>query len=113
TITENKKVLLDYFAAKARLLGSERLAWYDQSAPLPKIPGTGVEAKVAYRQACDWIIESFRGFSHELGDFADHALRQGWIEAENRSGKRQGGFCTGFFGAKESRIFMTYTDSAD
>ncbi|MCI0704764.1 MAG: M3 family metallopeptidase, partial [Planctomycetia bacterium] len=35
------------------------------------------------------------------------------IEAENRPGKRQGGFCTSFPTAKQSRIFMTYTDSAD
>ncbi len=113
TITASKPVLLDYFAAKAKLLGQEQLAWYDQSAPLPTIPGAAASPKIPYDQACRWIIDAFAGFSSELGDFARMSLEQGWIEAEDRSGKRQGGFCTGFFAAQQSRIFMTYTNSAD
>ncbi|OYW13183.1 MAG: oligoendopeptidase F, partial [Planctomycetales bacterium 12-60-4] len=35
TITRSKRVLLDYFSCKAKLLGLERLSWFDQSAPLP------------------------------------------------------------------------------
>jgi len=48
-----------------------------------------------------------------LGSFARRALEGGWIEAENRPGKRQGGFCTTFPTARESRIFLTFTDTAD
>ncbi len=113
TITRSKHVLLDYLACKAKLLGQERLSWYDQSAPLPSIPGAAVDDKISYDQACEWIIDAFHDFSGELGDFARMSLTEHWIEAENRSGKRQGGFCTGFFAAKQSRIFMTYTESAD
>src|SRR5207237_9943615 len=36
-----------------------------------------------------------------------------WVEAENRSGKRQGAFCTGFPTKGESRVFMTFTDTHD
>jgi oligoendopeptidase F len=35
------------------------------------------------------------------------------VEVENRAGKRQGGFCTSFPTARESRIFMTFTNSSD
>jgi oligoendopeptidase F len=113
TITRNKPVLLDYLRCKAKLLGLERLSWFDQSAPLPAIPGTMVDDHIPYDQACSWIIEAFSQFSGELGDFARMSLTENWVEAENRSGKRQGGFCTGLFAAKQSRIFMTYTNSAD
>ena len=41
------------------------------------------------------------------------ALKEKWVEAENRSGKQQGGFCTTLPTARQSRIFMTYTNSAD
>src|SRR5207302_6079253 len=41
------------------------------------------------------------------------ALTQRWIEAENRSGKRQGAFCTGFATKKQSRVFMTFTNTHD
>lgn len=113
TITQSKGVLLEYFRCKARLLGLSQLSWFDQSAPLPRIPGQTTDDKIPYDQACQWIIESFDEFSPELGDFARLSLQERWVEAEDRSGKRQGGFCTGFFGAKQSRIFMTYTESAD
>ncbi|MBC8113537.1 MAG: oligoendopeptidase F, partial [Candidatus Saccharimonas sp.] len=37
TINAGKGVLKDYFAAKARLIGVDRLAWYDMAAPLPSL----------------------------------------------------------------------------
>ena len=113
TITERKPILKEYLAKKAHLLGMGRLAWFDQAAPMPTIPGSTIEDDISYDQACQWIIEAFEKFSPELGRFAQNALENHWIEAENRSGKRQGGFCTSFPTAKQSRIFMTYTNSAD
>jgi oligoendopeptidase F len=59
------------------------------------------------------VIRTFSSFSPDLGDFARHALSGGWVEAENRSGKRQGAFCTGFAAKKQSRVFMTYTNTHD
>src|SRR5690606_22900684 len=54
-----------------------------------------------------------QAFAPDFGEFARAALAGRWVEVEDRSGKRQGGFCTGFPGAKQSRIFMTYTNSPD
>uniref|UniRef100_A0A7C4LLR3 Oligoendopeptidase F n=1 Tax=Schlesneria paludicola TaxID=360056 RepID=A0A7C4LLR3_9PLAN len=108
-----KSMLLPYLTTKARLLGLPRLSWYDLSAPLPGIPGAARDDDIPYDRACQWILEAFSAFSAELGAFARQALSQRWVEAENRPGKRQGGFCTGFPTPKQSRIFMTYTNSAD
>lgn len=113
TISAQKGILKEYLARKARLMNLERLAWYDQWAPLPQMPGTENSDDISYDQACEMIIDSFQAFSPDLGDFARMALTERWVEAENRSGKQQGGFCTGFPLAKQSRIFMTYTNSAD
>lgn len=113
TITAFKPVLKDYLDCKSRWLGLEKLNWYDLAAPLPSIPGTVVDDNISYDQACDWIIDAFQQFSPELGDFAKMSLTEKWVEAENRSGKRQGGFCTSLPTPKVSRIFMTYTNSAD
>lgn len=113
TITAFKPILKEYLDCKARWLGQEKLAWYDLAAPLPSIPGTVVDDNISYDQACDWIIDAFQQFSPELGDFAKMSLTEKWVEAENRSGKRQGGFCTSLPTPKVSRIFMTYTNSAD
>lgn len=40
---------------------------------------------------------------------AETAFEHNWIEAEDRSGKRPGGFCTSFPISGLSRIFMTYS----
>lgn len=110
TIVDRKSVLTKYLDTKARLLGLERLAWYDVLAPLPtRRPG----ARLEYHEACDIVVRTFSAFSPELSAFAEHAMNQRWIEVEDRPGKRQGGFCTGFPTRQQSRIFMTFTHSAD
>ena len=113
TISENKHVLKEYLAKKAQLMGVDRLSWFDQWAPLPQLPGASSTDEISYDQACEWILDAFRTFSPDLGEFAKMSLLERWVEAENRSGKMQGGFCTGFPTAQQSRIFMTYTRSAD
>lgn len=110
-VSERKKTLAAYFDRKAKLLGQEKLAWYDQTAPLPK--GPGENSQIGYDEACDTIVSTFSAFSPHMGEFAKRAVVDRWIEVENRGGKRQGGFCTGFPTKQESRIFMTYTNSAD
>ena len=113
TISAQKSVLCKYLAKKAELLGIERMAWWDVNAPLPQLPGSGSTDELTYDQACEQIIAAFQQFSPDFGDFARKALTEKWIEAENRKGKHQGGFCTSFPVAKQSRIFMTYTNGAD
>lgn len=110
-VTARKPILLKYLAKKAELLGLKKLAWFDMSAPLPSSPGESDE--LSYDSACDTVIRTFREFSPDFGDFAEHAIKNRWIEVENRPGKRQGGFCTGLPTKRQSRIFMTYTNSAD
>lgn len=112
TIIQRKGSLLKFFERKAQLLGLEKMSWYDQLAPLPQASrGTGDTLK--WDDACDTVVQAFREFSPELGQFAEKSFVDRWIEAEDRSGKRQGGFCTGLPVRQQSRIFMTYRGSAD
>jgi pepF/M3 family oligoendopeptidase len=118
TITERKGALLRYFDAKARLLGLEKLAWYDLQAPIPTLPdaaaqSTGGGGRLTWDEACSTVSRTLAEFSPEFGAFAENALRTGWVEAEDRPGKRQGGFCTGLPTKGVSRIFMTFTGSPD
>jgi pepF/M3 family oligoendopeptidase len=112
-VSARKQVLLKYLAAKARLLGLEKLSWYDTQAPLPQIDEGGGKSEIGYDEGAQLVTRTFAGFSPELGEFARHALTGGWVEAENRGGKRQGAFCTGFPSKKQSRVFMTFTNTHD
>ncbi|CAI6038906.1 M3 family oligoendopeptidase [Cohnella sp. JJ-181] len=97
-----------YMAAKARLLGKERLDWHDVSAPVGAEGGA-----IAYDAAAALIKDAFGGFSQEQARLAERAFAGRWIEAEDRAGKRPGGFCTDFPLTGETRIFMTYSGTAD
>ncbi|MBO0796330.1 MAG: M3 family oligoendopeptidase, partial [Ktedonobacteraceae bacterium] len=91
-----------YLHAKARALGLSRLAWYDLSAPVDS------QGRVwEFNEAADFIVEQFGTYSQRLADFAAHAFREHWIDAEPRPGKRDGAFCTDLRSAG-SRVFTNY-----
>ncbi len=97
-----------YFKHKAKLLGKEKLAWWDISAPM------GNTSKVySFDEARDFIVKNFNQFSPELGAFAKRAFDNNWIDAEQREGKRGGAFCMEIPGAKESRILANFDGSFD
>ena len=104
TIDKNKDALLDYLNAKKKLLGVEELSWHDFSAPV----GNQDEAWT-YTQGANFIIEQFQRFSPKMAEFAQHAFENRWVEAENRSGKGVGAFCTTLPVSKETRIFTTFS----
>jgi oligoendopeptidase F len=118
TINDRKSCLLSYLNVKARLLGLEKLAWFDTQAPIPKPPGApagaaGASGELSWDEACGTVAKTLLEFNDDLGQFSERAMRDGWVEAENRPGKRQGGFCTGLPTKRQSRIFMTFTGSPD
>ncbi|WP_454193740.1 M3 family oligoendopeptidase [Paenibacillus sp. Marseille-Q7038] len=106
-ITRAKPALVKYLERKAKLLGTQRLSWADVSAPIGESTGT-----ISYEKAAESIVSQFRKFSPRMADFAQMAFDKQWIEAEDRPGKRPGGFCTSLPVSKETRIFMTYAGTA-
>ena len=91
-----------YLRAKARMLGLERLPWYDLFAPV----GASTRAW-DYEEASAFIVEQFGSYSQRMSDFAARAFRENWIDAEPRPGKRDGAFCMPLRG-EESRILSNY-----
>lgn len=66
---------------------------------------------VPFEMAETIVTTQFKRLNPQLGAFAENLFSEGWVDAENRPGKAEGGFCAAFPIAKESRIFMTYRDS--
>jgi oligoendopeptidase F len=98
--------LLDYFAAKAKLYGLDKLSWYDVSAPVGENTRT-----FSYAEAADFVVDNIHRFNPDTADFCRTAIEQRWVESENRPGKRAGAFCTSFPLISQSRIFMTFNSS--
>ncbi|WP_080834122.1 M3 family oligoendopeptidase [Cohnella massiliensis] len=93
-----------YMSAKARLMGKDRLAWHDVEAPVGENA-----AVIPYAEAAALIESAFGAFSPDMAALAKRAFGERWIEAEDRPGKRPGGFCTDFPESGQTRIFMTYS----
>jgi oligoendopeptidase F len=105
-VDASRPAMLKFLNRKAELYDVKQLSYFDQYAPI----GTA-NSKISYSEGAAFVIEQFRKFSGDMADFAQRAFEERWIEAEDRPGKRPGGFCTSFPERKESRIFMTYDDS--
>ncbi|CAH0139200.1 Oligoendopeptidase F, plasmid [Peribacillus sp. Bi96] len=105
-IADHKEPLVRFLQRKAELLDVDKLSWADLDAPL----AVTAESKVMdYQEGADFIVQQFSKFGTQLANFTQKAFEDRWIEAEDRPGKRPGGFCTGFPLNKQSRIFMTYS----
>jgi len=97
-----------YFKHKAKLIGKEKMAWWDIYAPVGK-----TDTRYNYEEARDFILDAFEKFSPELRKFSERAFENNWIDAEMREGKSSNGFCMGVEGVKESRIFINFDGSQD
>lgn len=106
-IDRNKAPFVAYLRRKADMFGLDALSWHDVDAPV----GQAVK-EVTFDEAAGMIVEQFRKFSPKMADFAEMAFENRWIEAEDRPGKRPGGFCTSFPIKGQTRIFMTYANTA-
>lgn len=104
-VDKNNEQLVTYLQAKARLLNVPQLSWYDVEAPLGITP----QHTITFEEAADSIITQLELFSPQMGQFAKETFEKKWIEAEDRSGKRPGGFCSNHPMSQQSRIFMTFS----
>lgn len=102
-INKHKPLFIKYMDRKAQMIGVDKLSWCDVDAPVGNSTG-----QTTYDYAAKEIVKQFAKFSPKLADFAAHAFNQKWIEAEDRNGKRPGGFCTSLPVSKQTRIFMTF-----
>lgn len=110
TITKNKPKVVEYLNRKAQLMGIEKLSWADVTAPVSV--GDFEPRHYSYDEAAEFIMENFSSFSNQMQKLAKTAFEDSWIEAEDRDGKRPGGYCANLPESEQSRIFMTFSGSA-
>ncbi len=89
----------------ARLQGTSALHYFDLEAPQIAAPE---EKPLSWDDACATVQRAFQAAYPKLGDYFASTLRQRWIEAEPRPGKRPGAFCTGSRLKREERMYLTF-----
>ena len=106
-VTEaNYGIAQDYFRLKTKLLGLDRLALYDQYAPVG-----GELPACTFAEAGAVIVEAFRAFAPRFSEIAQDFFTRGWIDAEIRKGKRGGAFCASPSPGLHPYILCNYTDT--
>jgi oligoendopeptidase F len=97
-------VVQRYYRLKARLLGLDRLSFYDRMAPLAEDTG-----KVGWEEASDIVLGAFTDFSTEVGDVVERFFRESWIDAPPRENKRPGAFCATNVPEVHPYVFLNFT----
>ncbi len=103
-VTGRYDVVQRYYTLKARLLGLDRLSFFDRMAPIGDDP-----THVGWPEASDIVLGAFSDFSAETGDIVERFFRESWIDAPPRDGKRHGAFCATTVPGVHPYVFMNYT----
>ena len=107
-LEESLPIFRDYLKTKAKLLGLERLEWYDMFAPVGD-----ASMSFTFEEAKALIIDAYSSFSPEVGDFIKNALDSHWVDPEAHEGKIGGAYDIFFPKKKESRVMMNWEGTYD
>lgn len=107
-LEDSRPMFQDYMRTKAKLLGIEKMDFYDLFAPVGKSA-----KKYSYEEAKKLVFDSYNAFSPEAGAFIQNAFDNNWIDVGPRKGKVGGAYDTAFPLAKESRILTNFDYSYD
>ena len=93
-----------YYRLKAKLLGLDRLEYYDRFAPVAEDA-----SKTSWAEARHVVVEAYGDFSREAGAVVEQFFDAGWIDAPVRPDKRHGAFCATNVPGVHPYVFMNYT----
>jgi len=93
-----------WYALKARLLGLERLADYDRSAPILR-----EEVGFSFAEARELVLDTYASFSPAAGQVVRRFFDERWIDAPLRPHKRGGAFCSYTVPSVHPYVLLNYT----
>ncbi len=93
-----------WYRLKARLLGIDRLADYDRSAPV-----LSENVSYSFAQARDLVLETYQSFSPQAGEVTRRFFDERWIDAPPRPHKRGGAFCAYTVPSVHPYVLLNYT----
>jgi oligoendopeptidase F len=97
-------VVQRYYELKARLIGLDRLAFYDRLAPLGEDTTTS-----SWEDARELVLDAYHDFSSDVGDIVGRFFRESWIDAAVRENKRPGAYCATNVPGVHPYVFMNFT----
>ena len=93
-----------YYRLKAKLVGLDKLTFYDRFAPIAEDTTT-----VSWQDAKDTVLGAYADFSQDTGDIVERFFDDRWIDAAVRENKRTGAFCATTIPDRHPYILMNFT----
>jgi oligoendopeptidase F len=93
-----------WYRVKAKLLGVDRLADYDRSAPV-----LSDDVSYSFAHARDLVLDTYESFSPEAGAVTRRFFDENWIDAPVRPHKRGGAFCAYTVPSVHPYVLLNYT----
>jgi oligoendopeptidase F len=93
-----------WYRLKAKLLGVDRLADYDRSAPVLK-----EDVKYSFAEARELVLDTYQSFSPVAGEVTRRFFEERWIDAPARPHKRGGAFCAYTVPSVHPYVLLNYT----
>jgi oligoendopeptidase F len=93
-----------YYRLKARLLGLDRIAYFDRFAPVAE-----ESVKTSWDEARQVVVDAYSAFAEEAGEIVDGFFERRWIDAPVREDKRTGAFCATTVPGVHPYVLMNYT----
>ena len=94
-----------YYKIKSKILGFEKLAYYDRNSPLP----SDEDQTYTWEQAKEIVLESYREFSPEFAEIGKIFFDKHWIDAKMSDGKMSGAFSHPVATSKHPYIMVNFS----
>ena len=93
-----------WYRLKAKLLGIDKLADYDRSAPVLR-----EDVTYSFAQARELVLDTYHSFAPVAGDVARRFFQERWIDAPPRPHKRGGAFCAYTVPSVHPYVLLNFT----
>lgn len=92
-----------YYKIKAKMLGKERLGFWDRNAPL-----ADDDERISWDEAKDLVLEAYEEFDPKMREIGEMFFDKNWIDADVRKGKDSGAFSHPCVPSVHPYILMNY-----
>jgi len=104
-VKENyKNISHRYYKLKAKILGKEKLNYWDRNAPLKK----GENKKISFNNAKEIVLQSYETFHPKMQEIGLKFFENSWIDAKVRTAKDSGAFSHPCVPSVHPYILMNY-----
>ncbi len=108
-ITSSWSISERYYKAKSKLLGHKLYEW-DRYSDVYSLKN---QTEINWQETKDIVLSSFSEFSPKFGNIAKMFFDNNWIDAQLRTGKKGGAYCSYISPKKHPYVFMNFNNSLE